>query len=332
VIDASIVVVSWNGREVLADCLASIERELLGRADAERLSFETIVVDNGSSDGSAELVRSRFAWAQLVALPENRGFAAGNNVGLRLAKGRHAVLLNSDTVVQPGALERCVRFLDANPRVGVVGPQLLNPDGSRQNSIHNYPSLATEWLPKGLLERLFPRRFPSKRFEHAGPIEVEAVLGACLCVRREVLEQVGLVPEDYFLFLEETDWCLRIAAAGWRIVHLPDARIVHVHGASSKKVIPWQTRIEYHRSLYHFFRKHRGSAVAASVVALRFAKSLLYVVVRALLAPFSRRERRRWTQDARVCVWHLAGCPLAGWGIPRSRPLGDPAPRLEARS
>ncbi|MDX1650735.1 MAG: glycosyltransferase family 2 protein, partial [Myxococcota bacterium] len=266
--DLSVVIVTWNARDVLLDCLDSIEREVLSRRDEGRMDVEVLVVDNGSSDDTVEVVRERHPWAEMIALPENLGFAGGNNVGLRRAKGRHAVLLNSDTVVFRDALEACVRYLDAHPDVGVVGPQLLNPDGSKQNCIHNHPSLVTELVPKGVLETLFPRRFPSKRYAHAEPIDVEAVLGACLFVRREVLESVGPMPEDYFFFLEETDWCFRIRRAGWRIVHLPDVHIVHVYGASTKKKIPSETRIEFHRSLYHFFRKNRGPGRAAAVVAL----------------------------------------------------------------
>ncbi len=307
--DLSIVIVTWNAKEVLLDALASIEREILPRDDDGRIETETIVVDNGSEDGSVEAVREGFPWAEVIALPQNLGFAAGNNVGLARAKGRHAVLLNSDTIVRRDALERCVRYLDEHPDVGVVGPQLLNPDESKQNCIHNYPSLVTELVPKGLLETLWPGRFPSKRFEHPEPIEVEAVLGACLFVRREVLEQVGAMPEDYFFFLEETDWCFRIREAGWRIVHVPDARIVHIFGASTKKKIPAETRIEYHRSLYHFFGKNRGAAAEHAVRALRIAKGLLYVLVGALTAPFSARARDRWVQNARVLAWHLRGRP-----------------------
>ncbi len=307
--DLSIVIVTWNARDVLLDALASIEREILRRKDEGRIEVETLVVDNGSEDGSVEAVRRRFDWAEVIALPENIGFAAGNNVGLRRAKGRHTVLLNSDTVVLPDALERCVRYLDAHPDVGVVGPQLLNPDRSKQNCIHNYPSLATEVVPKGVLETLFPRRFPSKRFEHAAAIPVEAVLGACLFVRKEVLDQVGPMPEDYFFFLEETDWCYRIAAAGWKIMHVPDAHVVHIFGASTKKKIPAETRIEYHRSLYHFFRKNRGGPRAAGIKALRIAKAALYVVMRAPGAILSRRMRERWEQDWIVLRWHLRGCP-----------------------
>ena len=219
------------------------------------------------------------------------------------------MLLNSDTVVLPDALERCVRYLDEHPDVGVVGPQLLNPDRSKQNCIHNYPTWATELVPKGVLETAFPKRFPSKRFEHAAPIPVEAVLGACLFVRQEVLEQVGLMPEDYFFFLEETDWCFRIAEAGWKIMHVPDAFVIHIFGASTKKKMPADTRIEYHRSLYHFFTKNHSAGAAARIKAWRIAKAALYVVTRAPAALFSDKARDRWRQDWIVLRWHLRGCP-----------------------
>ena len=307
--DLSIVIVTWNARDVLLDALESIGREILSRQGAGRIETETLVVDNGSVDGSVEAARERFPWADVIALPENIGFAAGNNVGLRRAKGRHAVLLNSDTVVLPDALEACVRYLDEHPEVGVVGPQLLNPDLSKQNCIHNYPSYVTELVPKGLLETLFPRRYPSKRYDHSAPIPVEAVLGACLFVRREVLEDVGLMPEDYFFFLEETDWCFRIAEAGWGIVHIPDAHVIHIFGASTKKKVPAETRIEYHRSLYHFFRKNRGAGAALGIQALRIFKGTLYALVGAVLAPFSARQRDRWRQNLRVLSWHLRGQP-----------------------
>jgi GT2 family glycosyltransferase len=245
----------------------------------------------------------------VIALPENVGFAAGNNVGLRRAKGRHAVLLNSDTIVLPDALERCVRYLDAHPDVGVAGLQLLNPDRSKQNCIHNFPSLLTEIFPKWVLETLSPGRYPSKRYHHPAPIEVEAVLGACLFVRREVLESVGLLPEEYFFFLEETDWCFQIARAGWRVVHIPDARVIHIFGASTKKKVPAETRIEYHRSLYRFFRRNRGLLPLVLIVMLRVLKAILYVVWRIPGALVYRRSRDRWLQDWKVLRWHLRGCP-----------------------
>lgn len=321
--DLSIIIVSWNSQDVLGDCLASLEREVIARTGASRLATETLVVDNASQDGTRELVRQRFPFAELIPLAENRGFAGGCNVGLGRAKGRCLALLNSDTIVRRDALEGCVRHLDANPDVAIVGPQLLHPDGSRQNSIHNEPGLLAEIVPKGVLEALFPRRFPSKRFEHAAPLDVEAVLGACLVVRRDALEQVGPLSEDYFFFLEETEWCARMRRAGWRVVHLPDARVVHLSGAGSKRKLPAETRIEYHRSLYRFFRSRRGALAAATLVALRFTKALLYVVVELPAALVSRRARSRWWTRFRVLLWHLRGCP-EGWGLAKPSRPGQP--------
>jgi hypothetical protein len=324
VTDLSIVLLTWNGRALTLDCLASIEREIVGRSDAGRLAVETIVVDNGSGDGTVEAVRARFPWAEIVALPANRGFAGGNNAGLARAEGRHVCLLNNDTVVQRDGLEACVRFLDARPDVGAVGPQLLDPDGRPQNSIHNFPTLLLELVPRGVLETLLPRRYPSKRRAHAAPLDVEAVLGACMVVRREALDRVGPLPEDYFFFLEETDWFFAMRAAGFRVVHLPDARLVHVHGAATKRVVPLATRIEYHRSLYHFFRKRRGAAQAGAVVALRLTKLVAALVLFAPLALVSGRERERWRQRAWILAWHLAGRP-AEWGLAGVRARAESA-------
>jgi len=314
VIDLSIVLLTWNGRDLTLDCLASIDRELRARGDAGRIETETIVVDNGSADGTVDAVRARFPWAQIVALPRNRGFAGGNNAGLPHATGRHVCLLNNDTVVQRDGFEACVRFLDAHPDVGVVGPELLHPDGRKQNSIHNFPTVLLELVPRGVLETLFPRRHPSKRRAHAGPVDVEAVLGACMVVRREALERVGPLPEDYFFFLEETDWLFAMRAAGFRVVHLPEAKLVHVHGAGTKKVVPLATRIEYHRSLYHFFAKRRGPGAALAVRTIRVAKLALGLVALAPLALVSSRERERWRQRAWIVAWHFAGRPI-DWGL-----------------
>jgi GT2 family glycosyltransferase len=326
VTDLSIVVVTWNTRELVLDCLTSIESELGGADGSPDLVAETCVVDNGSSDGTAEAIRRRFPWVRLLVLPRNVGFAAGCNAGLRALRGRYALLLNSDAQLVRGVLRRCVDFLDANPDVGVVGPQLLNPDGSKQNSIHNFPMLATELVPKGFFQFCFRRRFPSRRWAGEAPIDVEAVAGAALFLRAALLREVGALPEDYFFFLEETDWCLRVRAAGWRVVHFPSAFVVHLSGASSKRRSPALTRIEYHRSLYRFFRKYRGRVPSNLVLALRFTKALFYVVTQAPFGLAGARHRARWSIHRDVLLWHLRGCPASvglghpvGFGAGRAR-------------
>ena len=310
-IDLSIIVPTWNTRALTLECLASLE-DRVGPGRSAGLLAEVIAVDNGSRDGTALALRQRFPWARVKALPTNRGFAAASNAGLAEMRGRHALLLNSDARVLPGALELCVDFLDAHPGVGALGPQLLHADGRPQSSVHAAPRVVSELLPRGLLEPLFRRRLGGVARGGDPPLEVEAVRGAALFVRGEVIREVGPLPEDYFFFLEETDWCRRIRGAGWRVVHLPAARVVHLSGASSKRVHPARTRIEYHRSLYRYFRQNRGPGSMAMVTSLRFAKSLFYVVSQAPLAAMGGRYRARWRVHRQVVGWHLRGCPASG--------------------
>ncbi|MCC6642678.1 MAG: glycosyltransferase family 2 protein [Deltaproteobacteria bacterium] len=308
-IDLSIVIVSYETRDITLECLDAIDRELRARQDAGGLVTETIVVDNASSDGSAQAIAARHPWVKGITLPSNVGFARGCNAGLREAAGRHAVLLNSDTIVRRGALERCVEFLDAHCDVGVVGPQLLHADGRRQNSVHSAPGVLTELVPRGVLEMLLPRSFPSKRRRIAAPVDVDAVLGACLVVRRDVWQKLGGLPEEYFMFLEETDWCWSIRDAGWRIVHLPDVELVHLSGASSARRDALRKRIEYHRSLYRFLAKRRGTVAVCVVRAQRIVKGAVGLVLGAPLACISGSQRRRWRERAGLLSWHLRGCP-----------------------
>ena len=190
-IDLSIVVVTWNTRDLVLECLASIERASVGPKGARKLEIETQVVDNGSGDGSAEAIRACFPWAKVIALPRNMGFSAGCNIAMRAMRGRHVLLLNSDAQLRVGVLEACVNFLDAHPDVGIVGPQLFNPDGTKQNSIHNYPRVLTELLPVGIFQFMFRRRFPSRRWAGDVPIDVEAVMGASLFARSSAVKRAG---------------------------------------------------------------------------------------------------------------------------------------------
>jgi len=307
--DLSIIVISWNTRDLVLDCLASIER-VRGSFGAGKV-IETLVVDNASDDGTVSAVRSAFPAVRLVELGENLGFSTACNAGMSVSDGRFLLLLNSDAQLCSGVLETCIGVLDANPKVGLVGPQLLNPDGSKQNSIHNFPMLATELIPKSVFQFVFRKRFPSHRFTGNEPVEVEALVGAAMFVRSEVVEAVGALCEDFFFFLEETDWCWRMRAAGWRVAFLPDAHVIHLSGASSKKKNASLTRIEYHRSLYLFYRKHRGMGRMATVLVLRTLKAFLYVITQAPLALASERRMARWKSHRDVLLWHLRGCPKA---------------------
>lgn len=258
-LDVSICVVNWNTRALLADCLRSI------LADGQEVTFEVIVVDNASHDDSADMVREKFPQVRLITNDRNEGFARANNQAFQLARGRHVLLLNSDTVVLPGALTKLVKYLDEHPQVGVVGPELLNPDGTIQRSCwRGFPSLRAAFVDAFYLWRLVPHSRLVRLSELLDspddePIEVDHVLGACMAVRREVINQVGGMDEDFFLFLEETEWCYRIKKAGWKICFLPAAKIIHI-GQQSVHQDPQRTLPEKYRNYVRFYRKQENSS------------------------------------------------------------------------
>ncbi|NWG04154.1 MAG: glycosyltransferase family 2 protein [Syntrophaceae bacterium] len=302
----SIIIVNWNTKEYLFLCLESIFKKESGK------SQEVIVIDNGSQDGSGIEIKQKFPFIHLIENKKNLGFAKAANQGLRKASGHYLLLLNPDTEIKNGAIGRLVAFLNSHPEVGVAGGQLLNSDGSRQNSIASYPSLATELLNKNLLRWLFPERFPGKERKYAEPIEVDSVIGACLMVRREVLNQVGLLDEDYFLFLEETDWCYRMKKSGWKIYHVPQAEVIHFQGKSAEREIA-RAKVEYYRSRYLFFKKHRGFfqwVLLAIGLNIKLWVEFVSMSVACLLTLFTiKRWRRKLSVYATLLKWHLKFCP-----------------------
>ena len=300
--DLSVIVVNYNTKDLLLNCLRSIYDT------GGDVKFEALVVDNGSKDGSAEAVTRDFPQARLIANDRNLGFAKANNQALKVASGRYLLLLNSDAILQEGALKALIDFMDANPGAGCACGQLLNSDGSRQNSFSNFPTFASELLNKGLLRLLFPKRYPSKRQDFSHPVPVEAVIGACFIVRREVLEDVGPLDEDYFLFMEETDWCLRMRKAGWGIYFVPSARIFHLQGATVGKR-PLSARIEFYRSRYIYFRKHKGrwaERMLRCAFILRLTANSILLSIPSLL---SGRARSKISINLGLLWWHLRLCP-----------------------
>lgn len=260
--DLSILVVNWNVRDLLRRCLQSI------LANLPACQLEIIVVDNGSTDGSVEMVRTDFPQVHLIANPDNRGFPAANNQGLAVARGRYVLLLNPDTEVVGNALETMVAFADAHPDVGVVGPMLLNPDGTVQSSRRRFPTLLTAVFESTWLQPYAPRRLLARYYVLDRPDDevqdVDWVTGAALMARREAIEQVGPLDEGFFMYSEELDWCRRFREAGWRVVYLPTARVIHYGGKSSEQVLPAR-HIHFQRSKIRYFRKYHG-AIAAGVL------------------------------------------------------------------
>lgn len=309
-IDLTVIVVSHETRSLLQACLESIAQ---ARLEVPDLRVETIVVDNGSRDGSLEVVLASPIRPRLVALIRNRGFAAAVNRALRLRRGRHVLLLNSDAEIEPDLLARGVALLDESLDVGIAGAALLHPDGRPQRSVHAFPGLMSELLPDALLPILRPDGFPwGFRSGRSGPEpeirDVEAVRGAVLFIRGEMLETLGSFDEGYFFFLEETDYCWRAHAAGYRVVHCGALRATHQLGASSKRRAPLETRIEFHRSLYRFLDRRRGPRVAWIARQARVVRNVIGLLGWLPPAIVSARARRRLAERRGLLLWHLRGC------------------------
>ena len=307
-IDISIIIVNWNTRNLLLDCLSSVSNTTVGS------TIETIVVDNGSHDGSAQAVSEQFPNVTLIQNRENRGFSRANNQALARAAGRYVLFLNSDAQLTDGALNSLVAFMDKTPEAGIAACQYLNQDGSKQNSFDNFPTLATELLNKTALRTLFPEKYPSKKREYVTPLEVDSVIGACMIVRAEAIKQVGTLDEDYFFFIEETDWCFRMKQAGWKIYHLPHIKIYHLQGQSKEKN-PSKAWIEYYRSVYIFFKKHRSTFSYYSLRCARTVKltiNLLLVITGFLLTLGRDRSlKRRFRIYRDLLIWHIKLCPAS---------------------
>jgi len=303
--DLSIIIVNWNTRNLLLQCLNSIYQTV------KAIEMEVWVVDNGSKDGSVAAAVERFAETKFIQNQVNFGFARANNQVLNMAAGRYFLLLNPDTQVSEGAVEKLISFMDSHPEVGVAGAQLLNSDGSRQNSIANFPSLATELLNKSFLRWLFPEKFPGKEKDYREPIEGDSVIGACMMVRRDAIIQVGLLDEDYFLFLEETDWCYRMKKTGWKIYHVPDAEVYHFQGKSAEKEKK-RARVEYFRSRYHFFKKNKGNLqwfILLIGLLIRLGFELLSMTVASLVTFFAIKGwRKKLAIYTYLFWWHLKLC------------------------
>jgi GT2 family glycosyltransferase len=262
-VDLSIVIVTWNTRDLLAACL-----EALPAAVGER-SFETWVVDNASGDGTVEMVREQFPSVRVIANAENRGWAGGNNQALRECAGRYMLLLNPDTAPRSGSLATLARFLDEHPDVGACGPKLLFGDGSVQGNGRRFPTFWKEFLDVTGLRHLalgaYIRHFGWGREEFDSLAEVDEVSGSCLLARCEAVEQVGLLDEQFFMYYDEVDWCYRMKAAGWRIVYVPEAQVVH-HVAASVKQIGFEAYRRLFESQYRYFRKHASPATCLGVL------------------------------------------------------------------
>lgn len=311
--DVSVILLTRNTCRQTREAIESVF------SSAGALSTEIRVLDNGSTDETASILPAAFPQIHYQRLERNIGFARGVNLAAGQAGGAFLLLLNSDARLQPEALRLGVEWMRANPRCGIGGAQLFYPDGKKQNSIANFPSLATELFNKFLLRALWPKRFPGKEQEYCEPVEVESVIGAFFLVRREVWEKLGGMDERFFFFLEETDFCLRARQAGFATMHLPQVRVWHGQAQTAKQDLP-AARIEYWRSRYAYFAKHHSLATRLVLRCGLLLRLLVDSVFSGLLTALALRQSRRWRDKFAVhralLLWHLQGCP-DGVGLPR---------------
>jgi N-acetylglucosaminyl-diphospho-decaprenol L-rhamnosyltransferase len=280
--DLSIVILNWNTRDLLAQCLASVY------AYPPAGEFEVLVVDNASSDGSVQMVQEQFPQVRLIQNVRNVGFARANNQAILLSQGRYLLLINSDAIATPGATQSLVSLAEAEPHAGIVGARLLNRDGSFQASHTPFPTLGQEFLVLTGLGRLlkgpwFPSRGPEegKGLQVAGYVE-----GACMLVRRQAFEEVGGLDEGYFMYAEEVDWCYEMKKAGWQVWYQPAAKILHVGGGSSQHRRP-QREADLYRSRVRFFRQHYGDRAADLLKVQIYSLTAIKIVVHGLLRRLS---------------------------------------------
>lgn len=303
-IDLSVVIVNWNAKKLLIDCLASVFKTV------KNVSMEIWLVDNGSADGSVDAVRRKYPSVNIVQNQKNMGFAAANNQAFSKTKGRYILLLNTDTVLTEGAVEAIYNFMEQHPGAGMACGQLLNQDGSKQNSFANFPCLPALVLGESLLQLLFPKKYPNKQRVKALPMKVDSCIGACMMVRSNAVKAVGKLDESFFFFFEETDWALRMKLSGWEIWLVPSARIFHFQGQSVGHDI--RSRVLFYRSRYIYFNKWHKN-IYGLIRGIIFARLLINAGMNLIgfagTLGMHADIRRKLDVYAKLIAWHFKGCP-----------------------
>ncbi|MBK7455222.1 MAG: glycosyltransferase family 2 protein [Anaerolineales bacterium] len=289
-IDVSICIVTYHARDFLRDCLRSIY------GTVSPVSFEIIVVDNHSADGTVEMLRDEFPTVRLLVNAGNIGYTRPNNQAMRISQGRYILLINPDTLVEQNTIAELAGFLDTHPEAGIAGPKVLNRDGTLQKQCRR--SEARPWdafCYFSGLSSLFPhdKRFAgylmtylSENFTH----EAQAVSGSCMLIRREVIEQIGYQDEDFFAYQEDTDFCRRARLAGWKIYYNPAAQIIHFAGEGGSGVQPYRSIVEWHRSYYLYYRKHFAKDYWFIFNVIYYAGMFIKLAL-SLLANLFRRKK-----------------------------------------
>lgn len=320
--DVSVIIVNWNTRELLSDCLESVYKQ------TRTSEFEVIVVDNNSSDSSAEMTCTKFPDVKLIVNDTNKGLAAAINQGLGIALGRYVLLLNSDTLICEQTIDKTLAYAQGRPDLGIVSCQVVDSDGRIAMTSFSFPSPWNLFCRLSGLASTFKnsKLFGAERmlwWDRKSRRQVDVVSGSFMMVRREAIKQVGRMDEDYFLYYEETDWCYRFARAGWKTVFWPGARIIHIGDQSSQKEA-LKMFVQFHKSLLIFFKKHYGLPVYLLARLMLIFNSGLRSLVGITMAGLMRitgKDRISRREQARKCWWVLRYCVS---GIePPSKPQPD---------
>lgn len=303
--ELSIVMVNFNQAQYSAQCLDSIQK------DPPRVSHEIILVDNASLDGSPDWLITHYPSVKLVRSSKNGGIAGGNNLGIRSAQGKYILLLNNDTLVMPGTIDQSVAFLDAHPEAAGVGGNLLNEDGSFQSGYADFHTLWTVFLVITKLGQAFHTWYPSHPRGKA-LLEVDWMSTAFMTFRKEALEAVKLVNEEYFIYSDETDLEYRLVKAGWKIYYLPELETVHFGG---KSLNAWRRRRLVYRGYLLFFRNHRGR-LQTTFLRIMFSLACLIKLPFWALTWLGPRWKERAGQELRSNLAILRMCLEPGIEAP----------------
>lgn len=311
-VDISVVIVAWNAKHYLELCLASLAKA------PPRRSMEVLVVDNASSDGSSEMMEAKYPWVKLVRSKENLGFSRGNNVAIRQAQGRYIALVNPDVIVFPGCLDALADFLDQNPKVGNVGPRVLNPDMSMQSTCRRFPTLWNNFCSSSGLSSRFKNSpfFAGEHmfyFPHDRTLAVDIIVGCFSFIRREALDTVGLLDEDLFMYGDDVDWCRRARNAGWDVFFYPGGQAIHDRG---KTTAPYPVRfaVAQQRSVLHYWTKHHGFLGVLGIRSIMLFHHLLrysFSVVKGFLHPQKRADGDVRRQVSGACLRELISGTVA---------------------
>jgi GT2 family glycosyltransferase len=285
--DLSIVIVSWNTKDLVRDCLNSIKK------CTHSISYEVFLVDNNSSDGTVEMVKSEFKDVKLIANKTNNGFAKANNQAIKISDSRYIILLNPDTIVQENALDNMVQYLEQHEDVGIVGCKLLNPDGSLQESCRRFPDLSTYSTILLKLHTVFPdkrclTRYFMKEMNYNTINEVDQVMGAALMYRTNVLGEKSYLDEDYWIWFEEVDFCYNVKKKGYKVVYIPDAQIIHYKAQSFNQLLKVKQQKVFNKSLLLYFQKN-GKKSDTAILKLLFPVSILLSYVLQLGKAIKKR-------------------------------------------